>query len=454
MNTAHSDNMPRGCKLIHLPVCTDRRGSLSFAESSSIPFCIERVFWIYDVPQGGERGAHSHNECAEVVIPVQGEFDMTVDDGSTCRTIHLNSPHTGILIPAGIWCRLSNFAPGTVCVVLASHPYNAAGYTHNYKEFQDQMIEVRPYANDKADVWNDFVKNSKNGTFLLHRSYMDYHANRFTDCSLLFYKKEKLIALLPANYVKEERTVQSHGGLTYGGLILSESITTADTLQVMSCAIGWMRAVLGAQRWIYKPTPHIYHRCAAEEDLYALFRHNATLIARTASSTITNEHPIAMQELRRRGIKKAQANGIIYEESNNLSAFWQILEEVLAEKHHKSPVHTLTEIELLKKKFPNEIRLFIARKGNEVIAGTLIYETTQVAHAQYIASSPLGRTIGALDGLFEYLISQVFSTKRYFDFGISTEQGGRYLNEGLIFQKEGFGARTVVYDSYELKFED
>ena len=455
MKTEHCNNMPRGCKLIHLPVRTDKRGSLSFAEADEhIPFNIERVFWIYDVPQGEVRGAHSHNECAEVVIPVQGEFDMTIDDGTTQCTIHMNSPHTGILIPPGIWCRLSNFVPGTICVVLASHPYNAAGYTHDYKEYQEQVIEAIPYTNDKADIWNEFVSHSKNGTFLLHRSYMDYHANRFTDCSLFFYKKGKLIALLPANHVKEERTVQSHGGLTYGGLILSEGITAADTLQVMSCAIEWMRTVLGAQRWTYKPIPHIYHRCAAEEDLYALFRHNAVLTTRTASSTITCEHPIAMQELRRRGIKKAKANGIIYEESDDLAPFWQILEEVLAEKHHKNPVHTLAEIEQLKEKFPNEIRLFVARKEDEILAGTLIYETTQVAHAQYIASSPHGRATGALDGLFEHLISQVFNTKQYFDFGISTEQGGRYLNEGLIFQKEGFGARTVVYDSYELKIGD
>ena len=455
MNTAQSDNMPRGCRLIHLPVHTDKRGSLSFAEAGgAIPFDIERVFWIYDVPQGEERGAHSHNECAEVVIPVQGEFNMTVDDGTTKCTVHMDSPHTGILIPPGIWCRLSDFAPGTICVVLASHPYNAAGYTHDYKEYQDEMIEVVPYTADKADAWNDFVTRSKNGTFLLNRSYMDYHADRFVDCSLLFRKKGKIIALLPANYVEEERTVYSHGGLTYGGLILSESITAADTLQVMSCATEWMRITLGAERLIYKSIPHIYHRCAAEEDLYALFRHNAKLIARTASSAITCGHPIAMQELRRRGIKKAQANGILYEESTDMAAFWKILEEVLAEKHHKTPVHTLAEIEKLRASFPDEIRLFVARKDGVLVAGTLIYETDKVAHAQYIASSAEGRAMGALDGLFDYLISQVYAAKSYFDFGISTEQGGRYLNEGLIFQKEGFGARTVVYDAYELKIEN
>ena len=455
MNTAQSDNMPRGCRLIHLPVHTDKRGSLSFAEAGgAIPFDIERVFWIYDVPQGEERGAHSHNECAEVVIPVQGEFNMTVDDGTTKCTVHMDSPHTGILIPPGIWCRLSDFAPGTICVVLASHPYNAAGYTHDYKEYQDEMIEVVPYTADKADAWNDFVTHSKNGTFLLNRSYMDYHADRFVDCSLLFRKKGKIIALLPANYVEEERTVYSHGGLTYGGLILSESITAADTLQVMSCATEWMRITLGAERLIYKSIPHIYHRCAAEEDLYALFRHNAKLIARTASSAITCGHPIAMQELRRRGIKKAQANGILYEESTDMAAFWKILEEVLAEKHHKTPVHTLAEIEKLRASFPDEIRLFVARKDGVLVAGTLIYETDKVAHAQYIASSAEGRAMGALDGLFDYLISQVYAAKSYFDFGISTEQGGRYLNEGLIFQKEGFGARIVVYDAYELKIEN
>ena len=455
MSIAQSDNMPRGCKLIHLPVHTDKRGSLSFAEAGgAIPFDIERVFWIYDVPQGEERGAHSHNECAEVVIPVQGEFDMTVDDGITKKTIHMDSPHTGILIPPGIWCQLSNFTPDTICVVLASHPYNASGYTHNYQEYQEQLIKVVPYTCEMANIWNNFVAHSKNGTFLLHRSYMDYHAQRFTDCSLLFYKKGKPIALLPANYVSEERTVQSHGGLTYGGLILSESITAADTLQVMSCAIEWMRISLGAQRWIYKPIPHIYHRCAAEEDLYALFRHGAVLTARTASSAITYGHPIAMQELRRRGIKKAQRDGIVYEESTNIAAFWTILEDVLSTKHQKSPVHTLAEIKQLQSSFPNEIRLFVARKGDEILAGTLIYESGQVAHAQYIASSSYGRTVGALDGLFDYLITQVFTAKRYFDFGISTEQGGRYLNEGLIFQKEGFGARTVVYDTYELKIEN
>ena len=451
-NTISVGRLPKGCRLIDLSVCRDERGCLSFAEGrKEIPFAIERVFWIYDVPEGAERGAHSHSECAEVVIPVCGAFDMMVDDGTTRATVHLDSPHRGILIPAGIWCQLSHFAPGTVCVVMASHPYNASGYTHDYDIYKGEAIEVVPYNDTLKEVWNAFVTASKNGTFLLHRDYMDYHADRFVDCSMLFYKKGELVAVLPANYRAEERTVYSHGGLTYGGLLLSERVTVADTMQVMSSAMEWMRLTLGAKEWIYKPIPHIYHRAPAEEDLYALFRQEATLVARGVSATIANDNTLPMQELRRRGAKKAAANNVVYEESDALQEFWGVLEEVLAGRHDCKPVHTVEEMERLKRTFPNNIRLFVAKANGRVVAGTLIYETSQVAHAQYIATSAEGRVMGALDGLFCHLIANVFVGKKYFDFGISTEQGGRYLNEGLAFQKEGFGARAVVYDTYSIK---
>ena len=454
-NTTHHDRLPRGCRLISLPEHRDKRGCLSIAEwGNGIPFAIERVFWIYDVPEGAERGAHSHNECAEVVIPVSGAFDMTLDDGTTQATVHLDSPHTGILIPAGVWCRLSGFAPGTVCVVLASHPFNASGYVHDYATYKNEAIEVVPYRSDMASVWNDFVAASKNGTFLLHRDYMEYHSDRFVDCSLLFYKKGALIAALPANYKAEEQTVYSHGGLTYGGLLLSEHIMVADTMQVMACATEWMRLTLGAKEWVYKAIPHIYHRSPAEEDLYALFRQEAKLVARGVSAAIAGDNTLPMQELRRRGAKKAAAHNVTYEESSALHDFWAILEEVLAGRHNCKPVHTVEEMQQLMSAFPQNIRLFVAKADGRIVSGTLIYETEQVAHAQYIATSPEGRAVGALDGLFCHLITEVFAEKKYFDFGISTEQGGRYLNEGLAFQKEGFGARAVVYDIYKLKIEN
>ena len=448
--------LPRGCRLIDFQQCVDERGCLSVAEGRhEIPFPIERVFWIYDVPVNAQRGSHSHNECAEVVVPVHGSFDMMVDDGICSSVIHMSSPHQGILIPPGVWCCLQNFAPDTVCVVFASHPYNASGYTNDYQEYRESVIRIERYDSSHAEEWNELVRTAKNGTFLLDRRYMDYHADRFADCSLLFRKKGNLVAALPANYVADERLVCSHGGLTYGGLLLHPRLTAVEALEVFSCAIDYFKKELGAIRWIYKPVPYIYHSLPADEDLYALFRCNATLKARGVSSVIESSCRLPMRDLRRRGQRRAYKAGIKYEESTDWEAFWEILDDVLSSRHGCRPVHSLDEIRLLHERFPEQIRLFVARTiDGRIVAGTVIFETDHVAHAQYIAASPEGREVGALDGLFAWLVDERYDDKPWFDFGISTEQGGAYLNEGLVFHKEGFGARAVVYDQYELVLID
>ncbi len=446
--------MPRGCRLIDFPESSDARGSLSFAESSQhIPFQIERVFWIYGVPDGKTRGDHAHNESSEVAVPVSGSFDIFVSDGIRAVSLHLDSPRQGILIPPGIWCELTNFAPGTVCLVFASHPYNAAGYTHDFNLYRSSLMSVVRYDESHKDEWNTFVAESKNGTFLLDRRYMDYHSDRFTDCSLMFYKQGHLTAALPANYLAQEGTVQSHGGLTYGGMILSDEITAVEALEAFSCATDWMKTELGAHRWIYKPIPYIYCTLPAEEDLYALFRSEGKLMSRAVSTVVDNSNRLPLRKLRRRGVSKAQKAGLAIRRAGSeydWKAFWQILTDVLSERHNKRPAHTVDEIRLLESRFPKEIVLYVVENGKEIVGGTVVFETTQVAHAQYIAASPSGKRDGALDLLFDELIGSTYADKPYFDFGVSTEQGGNYLNEGLIFQKEGFGGRSVVYDCYEI----
>ena len=112
----------------------------------------------------------------------------------------------------------------------------------------------------------------------------------------------------------------------------------------------------------------------------------------------------------------------------------------------------IEELELLASRFPEQIRLFAAFDRDEkMYAGVVIFDTTQTVHAQYIANSEEGREIGALDLVLDYLINVYAINKKYFDFGISTEDAGRYLNNGLIFQKEGFGGRAIVYDFYEME---
>lgn len=448
------NTMPRGCRLLDFPESADARGSLSFAEGMQhIPFQIERVFWIYGVPEGRTRGEHSHNESSEVVVPVSGAFDMFVSDGNRETVVRMDSPKRGILIPPGIWCELRNFQPGTVCVVFASHPYNAAGYTNDFAQYRNELVRAVRYDSSHRDEWNSFVASSKNGTFLLNRNYMDYHSDRYEDCSLMFYKNGRLTALLPANHVASEGTVQSHGGLTYGGLVLSREITAVEALETFSCAMDWMKTELRANRLVYKPIPYIYSTAPAEEDLYALFRSGGKLVSRAVSSVVDNANRLPMRKLRKRGVAKALKAGLTVsrtDEESDWEVFWQILSDVLKERHNRLPVHSLREIRLLKEKFSDRISLYVVRNAEEIVAGTLIYDTGHVAHAQYIAASAAGKSNGALDMLFDELIGRTFAERPYFDFGVSTEQGGAYLNEGLIFQKEGFGARSVVYDTYEI----
>ena len=450
--------LPGGCRIIRFPENRDDRGALSFAEGlEHIPFRIDRVFWIYGVPEGKTRGDHSHCESAEVVVPVSGSFDMYVSDGSCECIVRMDSPSCGILIPPGVWCALRNFSPETVCVVFASHPYNASGYTDNYEGYAGNCLTVHRYSTEQRDEWNSFVKSSKNGTFLLDRNYMDYHSDRFNDCSLMLYRKGGLVALLPANYERETGTVHSHAGLTYGGLVLAKDVTASDVLEMFNAAMGWMRNSLGAVRFVYKPVPYIYSSLPSEEDLYAVFRNNGRLLNRAVSSVIGCGDRLPFCKLRKRGMAKAAKNGLSVREGTSetdWAGFWVVLSEVLMKRHGREPVHSLDEIKLLASRFPENIRLYVVTDSTgNIVAGTVMYVTDNVAHSQYIAASEQGRGYGALDLLFSKLITDVFAAHRYFDFGISTEQGGRFLNEGLMFQKEGFGARAVVYDTYEIMIE-
>lgn len=137
-----SDMLPQGVKLIQLPQFVDERGKLSFLEESvHIPFLVRRVFWIVDVPEGQTRGGHAHWSCHEAVFLVSGGFEMLVDDGKVRRKVMMNTVSQGILIPAGIWCELSHFSPGTVCVAVASMEYDATGYCNNYEQFLQECIQ-------------------------------------------------------------------------------------------------------------------------------------------------------------------------------------------------------------------------------------------------------------------------------------------------------------------------
>lgn len=310
---------------------------------------------------------------------------------------------------------------------------------------------VEIYSPDRQYEWDEFVAQSRNGTFLLCRGYMDYHADRFTDCSLMIYYGRQLLTLLPGHL--EGQTYCSHNGLTYGGLLLHPHITLVRVQAALVTACAFLQCHYNVTKLVYKAIPHIYHRYPAEDDLYVLTRLGARLAERCVSSVVRPEMALPLQELRRRQLKRARTCGLTWVEDDAFHLFWPLLEENLLRRHGVKPVHTLEEIERLHRSFPDRIRLFRVCEGTETVGGCVVYETDCVAHVQYIASSERGRHSGALDLLFTHLLTVRYRHVPYFDFGISTEQGGRILNEGLLFQKEGFGARSVVYDKYVLELD-
>lgn len=309
------------------------------------------------------------------------------------------------------------------------------------------MISVVQYQAEHKRLWDEFVARAKNGVFLFQRDYMEYHSDRFHDHSLLFFAGDKLVALMPGNLAGD--TFISHGGLTFGGVVSDERMKTSLMLEVFDALRAHLQ-LAKINRLIYKATPHIYHDMPAEEDLYALFRHRAQLTGRGVSSAVYLPSRAPVSKDRKGRIKQGQKSDLEISASEDYETFAEMVAHVLSTRHGLKPVHTAAEMRLLAGRFPENIRLFAVGRGEKMLAGVLVYESKNVAHAQYISSTGEGKETGAPDLLLDYLITEHYSTKRYFDFGISTEQGGWHLNTGLVSNKEGFGGRAMLYDVYEM----
>ncbi|MBD5371620.1 MAG: GNAT family N-acetyltransferase [Bacteroides sp.] len=324
-----------------------------------------------------------------------------------------------------------------------------------------------------AGVWDGFVDASRNGTFILRRGFMDYHADRFADRSLLAMKGGAVMALLPANLVREadgRLRLCSHGGLTYGGLVLPpRHVDATDVLDIFRLITGYCREE-GISVLDYKPIPDIYAAMPSEEDRYALFRLGARMEVCNLSCAIDLRHNPGFNTRQRRNLRRALGYGPVYGEvrggevrgggvndemsggrqDSTLNEFYGMLCACLAERHDARPVHALEELELLKRRFPQHIRIHTCADSDGIQAGICVFDTGRVAHCQYIASTAQGRDRGLLTALFHHLITEVYASRVYFDFGTSNEDSGRILNPGLYAQKSALGGSGVLYPRFIL----
>lgn len=307
------------------------------------------------------------------------------------------------------------------------------------------MLEIKKYDASKKQVWNQFVTNAKNGHFLFYRDYMEYHKERFEDASLMIYEEQNVLAIIAATQCKKEFV--THGGLTFGGLLLSKNIKTIEILEIFTLIISYLRENEFTS-FIYKAIPHIYHILPAEEDLYSLFKNNAQLIARNVSATIVIDKRLPYSKGRKWSVKKSYNNELAVIQSVDFDAFFKLEEQLLKEKYNTSPVHTAQEMRQLGLAFPENIKLFICESNGTIVAGVLLYISTQVTHCQYVGSNELGRKLGAVDLIIDTLLSSC--TTAYFDFGTSNLEDGHYLETSLLQNKESYGARAICYDKYKI----
>lgn len=309
------------------------------------------------------------------------------------------------------------------------------------------MLKIRLYDPTLKPVWDNFLENCKNATFLFKRDFMDYHKNRFEDFSIMIYNGNKLIALVPGNI--DLNNVYSHQGLTYGGILIQSDSKFTEYLEIFSEVLRFLKKK-SINSLCVKQIPTIYNFNFNDELDYLSFVTDSKNYRKDIISVINLQSDFKIAKDRINGYKRGLKNLLEFREAHDFDDFWnELLIPNLEKKYSVNPVHSLDEIGLLKSRFKSNIRQFNVYKENKIVAGTTVFQTKNVVHVQYTASNSKKNILGSLDFLFYKLITDVYSKHKYFDFGTSNESDGKKINQGLMYWKEGFGARSLTQNFYK-----
>ncbi len=309
---------------------------------------------------------------------------------------------------------------------------------------------IKNYNINYSNLWDEICLNSANGTFLQSMNFLSYHKNKFDDKSIMIFKDEKCVGVFPAARDPSNKNyLHSHPGITFGGLVHISKIQGYEIIKIFHL----MREHYlkeGFTNIIYKPTPSFYHKSPSHDDIYALQILKAERYRCDISATLDLERELCFYARRKRGIKKAKKNKIeISENFKHINEFWKVLTENLKEKYDSKPVHNVEEINEIYERFPSSIKCIFALDNKKVTGGILLFIHKNVVHTQYISANKEGRNNSSLDYIFDYTIKKYKEKKfRWFDFGISTENEGLELNDGLFKYKREFGSGSTIYEFY------
>lgn len=314
-------------------------------------------------------------------------------------------------------------------------------------------MRVSLYTEQDAVEWDEFLARAPMATFLHTRRYLSYHGERIKDASLLVRDEhDKLLGLFPAaiDHAGGEQVI-SHPGITFGGILHDGRLRGERMLEAV-CLLKDYYAARGFETILYKAIPYIYHQVPSADDLYAIFRCGGTRYRCDLASVVDLANRPGLNSRRKRGLKRAINRGVqITEGDEHIESLWAILEDNLARKYGAKPVHSMDQINHLHALFPHHIKFVAALLDTQAVAGAVLFCSPQVVKAQYIASSPIGNEVCALDAIFEHCIEQAnFRGARYFDFGTSNQNEGQYLNDSLYQFKTEFGAGGVAHEFYRI----
>ncbi len=286
---------------------------------------------------------------------------------------------------------------------------------------------------------------ARNGLFLFQRAYMEYHADRFEDCSALAMVDGQVIAALPASIDRSSGHATSHGGLTFGGVVVKRDLRSEVAIAAVDALLDALRG-WGAKALEVRVLPQFLANYPSADIDYALWRRGFALVRRDLSSALPLDEMLPLNTSKRQAVGKARKAGLTVG-GGALRDFHRLLEGVLSERHGTNPVHTLAELEHLAAAFPDAIKLRAVERDGEMLAGVLVFKYATAWHTQYMAASDEGRKTGALDLIVTSLVDEARAAgAKWLSFGTSTTEAGRTLNEGLLWQKESFGARSVTHD--------
>ncbi|WP_237389686.1 peptidoglycan bridge formation glycyltransferase FemA/FemB family protein [Bacillus sp. USDA818B3_A] len=320
-------------------------------------------------------------------------------------------------------------------------------------------MKIITYTDEYESKWDNFVQNSKNGTFMQQRKFLNYHSKeKFQDCSLMaFDTKDRIIAVIPAalKFENESSIFCSHPGASHGGIIINQSFDTAKALTLIPLLIEHCNG-MGVKAIEMKMVPRIYHSWPSDEIDFSLryfgFTPEITELATALPLKNIENYELYMEKNAIRNKNKAINSGVVVKENNDLAGYWGILESNLLKRHNSHPTHTYNEILDLRQRFPEKIKLFSAFYEKKMIAGVLVFIlNNRVLNCFYICHDENFQQLRPLNLVFSALIQLGVNEGFHFlDWGISTENKGKAVNQGLFKFKEGFAGRGVLRETYRL----